>query len=182
MLNLATWELLSPEEKRECLNLLPVIDKVFMPPNASDANANPNGEETIAPDFFESNQVFKDSLVEFQDDLFQGRYEPSYLAEAVTARKARLEGVVDKYKDGQYELFWGQRQRGGRVAGAAANIRLPELIERGLLRAGDIWVYYRKMFETVIEKEVTVCHSIYICARDTGLGKHVALTLGPRLP
>lgn len=99
--------------------------------------------------------------MEFQDDLFQGRYEPSYLADAATARKARLEGAVDKYKDGQYELFWGQRQRNVMVAGAAANIKLPELIKRGLLKAGDIWAYRRRISEIVLEKEVTVCHSMH---------------------
>ncbi|KAF8427411.1 Asx homology domain-containing protein [Tirmania nivea] len=157
VLNSTTWDLLSTEEQKECLALLPSIDKVYGPPGSNTADGDLNGEAILAPDFFESNQVFKDSLLEFQDDLIQGRYEPSYIAEAANARKARLEGAVDKYKDGQYELFWGQRQHFGMIAGAAANIKLPELIQKGLLKAGDIWAYKRTFDKVVVlEKEVTV--------------------------
>jgi len=106
--------------------------------------------------------------VEFQDDLTQGRYEPSYIMEAANARKARLEGAADKYKDGQYELFWGQRQQFSMIAGAAASIKLPELIQKGLLKAGDIWAY-RRTFEKVVtlEKEVTVCYPSPMYAAST---------------
>lgn len=132
---------------------------MYSPSDSSNADGVSNGGAILAPDFFESNQVFKDSLVEFQDDLIQGRYELSYITEAANARKARLEGAVDKYKDGQYELFWGQRQQFGMIAGAAANIKLPELIQKGLLKAGDIWAY-KRTFEKIVtlEKEVTVCN------------------------
>lgn len=133
---------------------------MYGPLDSTDPIANPNGEAMLAPDFFEFNQVFKDSLLEFQDDLAQGRYEPSYIIEAANARKARLEGAVDKYKDGQFELFWGQRQHSGMVAGAAAAIKLPELIQKGLLREGDIWSYRRSIFSITIEKEVKVCYEL----------------------
>lgn len=157
VLNSTTWDLLSAEEQKECLALLPVIDKVYVPADSSNGDGDPNGDAILAPDFFESNQVLKDSLVEFQDDLIQGRYEPSYITEAANARTARLEGAADKYKDGQYELFWGQRQQFGMIAGAAANIKLPELIQKGLLKAGDIWAYKRTFDKVVtLEKEVTV--------------------------
>ncbi|KAF8472467.1 Asx homology domain-containing protein [Kalaharituber pfeilii] len=160
VLNSATWDLLSPGEKKECLDLLPTIDKIFVP--SSNTDADPNGEPALVADFFESNQVFKDSLIEFQDDLSNGRYEPTYVAQAASARKARLEGAADKYKDGQYELYWGQRQRTGMVAGAAAQIKLPELVQKGLLKAGDIWAFRRKFCienskrDIIIEKEVKV--------------------------
>ena len=137
----------------ECLALLPVIDKVYYPQD------NPDGVQerpSLASEFFESNQVFKDSLVEFQDDLSNGRYEASYIAEAAKARKERLNGAADRYKDGQYELFWGQRQRYGMVAGAAAQIKLPELIQRGVLKNGDVWAYKRRFPTALIEKEVKV--------------------------
>ena len=152
--------------------LLPVIDKVYLPPNPGNPWADDlDGEPILAPDFFDTNQVFKDSLVEFQDDLVQGRYEPSYIAEAAAARKARLEGVADKYKDGQYELFWGQRQRNGMIAGAAASIKFPELVQKGLLKVGDMWAFKRGFQSGILmEKEVRVscldCSPIF-CYRGT---------------
>lgn len=157
-MNATTWELLTLEEKKECLALLPTIDKVYTSPDPTDPSADPNGEPFLAPEFFECNQVFKDSLIEFQDDLSQGRYQPSYITDAANARRARLQGEVDNYKDGQYELFWGQRQHNGMIAGAAASIRLPELVQRGLLRQGDVWAYKRTIFGITIEKEVKVSY------------------------
>ena len=48
---------------------------------------------------------------------------------------------------------------GVQIAGAAAQIKLPELVGRKILRAGDVWEYKRKFKlgnDVCIEKQVKV--------------------------
>lgn len=113
----------------------------------------------LMPGFFR-NRAFRDALVDFQSDIGSGRFAPQYLEEAEEASFARMEGKLDKFKDGQFELYWGQRARPGMIAGAAASIKLQELVQKGLLKVGDIWCYRRAFnhADVVIEKELKVSH------------------------
>ena len=82
---------------------------------------------------------------EFQEDLGEGRYEPEWQAQAHQAMEERARGDFDKFKEQEFEEFWGQKQRTPwtDLAGEAAQIKLQELAEQRYIREGDIFSYVR---------------------------------------
>ncbi|KAK9245100.1 hypothetical protein V1506DRAFT_539183 [Lipomyces tetrasporus] len=63
------------------------------------------------PDFFRS-VVIQDAARQLQTDIALGRYTKSYAEEYNRAIVAIANGEADEYKDGQFELWWGQKARG----------------------------------------------------------------------
>lgn len=63
----------------------------------------------------------------------------------------RAAGEFDKYKETQFEEFWGQKQKvfWAGVAGDSAKIKLEELVQEGVIKIGDVWKFQR----TVGKKE-----------------------------
>lgn len=94
--------MLPASSRARLLALLPDFDKTVDPETS---------EPTLASQFFVNNTVLQDTMRALQDDLENGRYTKTYSNELVRARKHIEQGGVDEYKDGQFELWWGQRAR-----------------------------------------------------------------------
>ena len=116
--------------------------------------------------FFKYDPDWRRLVREFQEDLGAGRYEPQWQKEAAQAMEERAAGHFDKYKEDQYEAFWGQKQKPKAEdrAGDSAKIKLPELVEAGRIKVGDD-LSFRRAFEKkgdgvqerwMIEKEMKV--------------------------
>ena len=81
------------------------------------------------------------------EDIANGRNDPQWLNEAASAHAQRKAGAHDNWKDEQYEKFWGIKQRlaSNVVAGTSANHSLQEMIERCVVKPGDVFKYRRNM-------------------------------------
>ena len=101
---------------------------------------------------------------EYQEDLEAGRYEPEWLAEAGQAMEERAAGKFDKYKEDQFEEFWGQKQKIDlrALAGDSTKTKLEQLLRDGFIKVGDEFSY-RRVFgapgapKIMVEKDVKVC-------------------------
>lgn len=77
----------------------------------------------------------------------------------------RAAGKFDKYKDDQYEEFWGQKQKLAQnvLAGEMTNLKLGVLVKAGVYRVGDVWSFARAFGRSekkvLVEKDVTVSTS-----------------------
>lgn len=104
---------------------------------------------------------------QFQVDLGAGRYDPEWLRQAAQAMKERAEGKFDKFKEEEFEQFWGQKQKLDYhvIAGESSKVKLETLIQHGVVRVGDVWkysrVFGRKTERVFVEKEakVSVAHA-----------------------
>ncbi len=114
--------------------------------------------------FFRHDPDWRRLVREFQDDLGAGRYEPQWLKQAALAMEERAAGKFDKFKEDQFEAFWGQKQTSSQRevrAGESAKIKLPQLVEAGLIKVGDD-LSYRRTFRSkagdllMIEKDLKV--------------------------
>lgn len=74
----------------------------------------------------------------------------------------RAQGKYDKFKEEQFEEFWGQKQKldSDVIAGKSSTVKLGTLVENGVVRVGDVWRYsrcFRRGDEKLLlEKEVRV--------------------------
>ena len=116
--------------------------------------------------YFKYDPDWRRLVREFQEDLGAGRYEPDWQKEAAQAMEERAAGKFDKYKEDQYEAFWGQKQKPKAEdrAGESAKIKLADLVEAGRIKLGDDFSF-RRVFEKkgegvegkwMIEKEIKV--------------------------
>jgi hypothetical protein len=100
-----------------------------------------------------------EAIRNYQYDLENGRYEPEYLAKAEEARRRRIEGEFDSWKEAQFELQWGSKQKmyHGAVAAESAKIRLKEMITTNQFKIGDIFSVRRAFIGTdEIRKDAVV--------------------------
>lgn len=124
-------------------------------------------------------------------DLECGRYDPEWLSQADEAMKERADGKFDKWKEKEFEQFWGQKQKldWASYAGEASQVRLETLVANGVIHKGDIWTYARSFLvgdkgtsyahafftgdkgdqaKVLVEKEVKVCGSgVYVLVLTT---------------
>lgn len=107
--------------------------------------------------------------------------------------KQRADGKFDKWKDKEFEEFWGQKQKlyWESYAGEATQVKLETLVEQDVVRKGDVWTYarafvvggdkgsYAQAFfigekgdksNVLVEKEVKVCMSACAWIYLTSLG------------
>lgn len=116
--------------------------------------------------FFKYDTDWRRIVREFQEDLGAGFYESQWQKEATQAMEERAAGHFDKYKEDQFEAFWGQKQKLSHEdrAGDSAKIKLSELVEAGRIKLGDD-LSFRRNFDKkresgggkwMIEKEMKV--------------------------
>ena len=115
----------------------------------------------------------------YQQDLAAGRYDPEWLRQAAQAMEQRANGDFDKWKEQEFEEFWGQKQKldSKARAGQSGTIKLNRLVEAGLFREGDIFSYQRTFGRgkdrLTVEKDVKVClsftHFLFAVFRDLTL-------------
>ena len=112
--------------------------------------------------YFKYDPDWRRLVREFQEDLGAGRYEPEWLEQAAKAMEERARGDFDKFKDDEFEEFWGQKQKTPckELAGESSSIKLEELVENGVIREGDILSYSRAICKgenrILIEKDAKV--------------------------
>ncbi|KAL2871345.1 uncharacterized protein BJX67DRAFT_342030 [Aspergillus lucknowensis] len=151
------WDCLSEDEKKEILYLLPADThpNPHPPPDDPDAKIPPLPES-----FLRYSIHWRDAIRHFQLDLQNGRYDPRWLREAEEAVQQRAAGKFDKFKEEEFEEFWGQKQKMDRtlVAGQSSAVKLCTLIEHGVIRKGDVWKWSRGFAKpkTLIEKEARI--------------------------
>ena len=129
-----------------------------LPPNA------PYREDgySVPMEFFKYDPDWRRLVREFQEDLGAGRYDPEWQKQAAQAMEERASGDFDDYKDGQFEEFWGQKQKVHHLdrAGEATQIKLEELVRQGIIKEGDVFSYTRaigrKEARILIEKDMRV--------------------------
>ncbi|PGH17261.1 hypothetical protein AJ80_04903 [Polytolypa hystricis UAMH7299] len=158
------WTCLDEDEKKQILALLP--ENIH--PNAEPAD--PEGENYAIPPLPESfvrySNSWRDGVRGYQQDLQNGKYDPEWQRQAAVAMEERARGRFDKFKEDQYEEFWGQKQKLDHyvIAGDSSKVKLEELIKHGVVRVGDVWKYSRSFGKksekkTLVEKEVKVIES-----------------------
>ncbi|MCJ1238429.1 hypothetical protein MMC14_006418 [Varicellaria rhodocarpa] len=149
--NPQAWEILSEEEKQHLRCLLP-------PQVALDEN------EAIPQEFLKYDSDWRNAIRQFKIDLQAGRYEAEWQEAAAKAMEERAAGKFDKFKEQEFEQFWGQKQKVPRnnIAGDVANVKLDDLISDDLFKVGDVWSFSKGNRGTanrgamVIEKDVTI--------------------------
>jgi hypothetical protein len=108
--------------------------------------SKPDPKPTINPKVLDS-VFFKEALRNYQDDLGEGKYEPEYIERAREARRRRMAGDFDNWKDQNFELQWGDKQRfldSNAVAGDSAKIKLEVLIAHQQFKIGDVFSMRRR--------------------------------------
>ncbi|RPA87256.1 hypothetical protein BJ508DRAFT_321136 [Ascobolus immersus RN42] len=125
-------------KKRQILarGLLPDVDLVYR-----DGHNLPK----LNPYFWIRNIPIKTAAREYSEELEDGCWTKRYAEEAYEARYWRSHGLLDKAKDGEYESYWGQKQKlcYNIRAGDSTYIKPKMMMEHRLLKAGDIWRYSR---------------------------------------
>ncbi|KAL2815980.1 Asx homology domain-containing protein [Aspergillus granulosus] len=151
------WECLEEAEKKQILDLLPADThpNPHPPPDEPDAKIPPLPES-----FVRYGEHWRDAIRHFQLDLQTGRYDPQWVREAEEAVQQRAAGKFDKFKEQEFEEFWGQKQKMDRTlaAGQSSAVKLSTLIEHGVVRKGDIWKWSRSFSKpkTLVEKEARI--------------------------
>ncbi|KAK9476996.1 Asx homology domain-containing protein [Lipomyces japonicus] len=93
LFNTKRFNLLSANQRRELISLLPECDKT--------------SDFLLGEEFFKLG-VIRDSMITLQEDLSSGRYETRYMNMIEKARKWIDLGNADDFKEHQLELWWGQ--------------------------------------------------------------------------
>ncbi|KAL4992866.1 Asx homology domain-containing protein [Aspergillus falconensis] len=149
------WNCLEGTEKQEILDLLPSDTH----PNPNPAPDDPNEQIPPLPEsFLRYSTNWREAIRHFQLDLQNGRYDPQWVREAEEAVAQRAAGKFDKFKEQEFEEFWGQKQKMDRAltAGESSKIKLSTLIEHGVIRKGDIWKWSRSVRKILVEKEARI--------------------------
>ena len=136
---------------------------------------NPDGY-SISTNFLKYDPDFRNGVREFQEDLGSGRLDPKWMAAAAEAMEERANGDFDAWKEKEYEEFWGQKQKLAydALAGESTTLKLDFMIEHGVFRVGDEFVYARAIGrgkkKVLLEKECRVIginESVYGISTDT---------------
>ncbi|KAL5364799.1 Asx homology domain-containing protein [Aspergillus floccosus] len=154
------WDCLEEAEKQEILNLL----QEDVHPNPHPPLDDPNAKiPPLSQAFLRYSNDWRDGVRQFQLDLQLGRYDPEWLRQAEEASQQRAAGEFDKFKEQEFEEFWGQKQKvDQRLApGESSQVRLTTLVEKGVIQKGDIWRFSRVFTnggknKVLVEKEAKV--------------------------
>ncbi|KAL4999106.1 Asx homology domain-containing protein [Aspergillus recurvatus] len=149
------WNCLEEAEKQEILDLLPSDTH----PNPNPPPDDPNAKIPVLPEsFLRYSTNWREAIRHFQIDLQNGRYEPEWVREAEEAFAQRAAGKYDKFKEQEFEEFWGQKQKMDRAlaAGESSKIKLSTLIGHKVIRKGDIWKWSRSVRKILVEKEARI--------------------------
>ncbi|RAL08321.1 uncharacterized protein BO97DRAFT_354313, partial [Aspergillus homomorphus CBS 101889] len=153
------WTCLEENEKEEILKLLPngAHPNPYPSPDDPEAKIPPPPES-----FLRYSNNWRDGIRQFQLDLQQGRYDPEWLREAEIAIRERAAGKFDRFKEEEFEEFWGQKQKMDRSlqAGQSSQIKLMDLTDNGVICEGDILKYSRAFAKgskrVLVEKEARI--------------------------
>ncbi|RAQ61340.1 hypothetical protein COH20_004051 [Aspergillus flavus] len=151
------WNCLEESEKREILDLLPEDLHSNLDPSSDDPGAK---IPPLPEEFLRYSNNWRDGIRHFQLDLQNGRYDPVWLRQAGEAMQQRADGKFDKFKEEEFEQFWGQKQKMDKTlaAGQSSQVKLSTLISNGVVLVGDVWKYSRafKKGNLLVEKEARI--------------------------
>ncbi|KFY52826.1 hypothetical protein V496_08112 [Pseudogymnoascus sp. VKM F-4515 (FW-2607)] len=145
--NPEAWNILDKETKAKLISMLPesthVLDEV-------------NGELRISESFLKFDQNWAHYLGRAQEDIAEGRNDPIWLEQAAAASEQRTDGEFDDWKDNEYEVFWGVKQKlqSNVLTGLSGAIKFNDLVTRELIKPGDIFLFQRTIGKIFIEKEI----------------------------
>ncbi|PYI25361.1 hypothetical protein BP00DRAFT_409705 [Aspergillus indologenus CBS 114.80] len=153
------WSCLEESEKEEILKLLP--DNAH--PNPYPPAGDPEAKIPPPPEsFLRYSNNWRDGIRQFQLDLQHGRYHPEWQRQAEKAVEERAAGKFDRFKEEEFEEFWGQKQKVDRslVAGQSSQVKLKMLTDNGVIREGDVLTYSRVFSvsnqKILVEKEARI--------------------------
>lgn len=136
------WAQMTKEELKH-------IDTLFPDHTPRDKNGS------ISLEWLRYDNDWRHGVRQWQADLGAGHLEPTWQREAELAMAERANGKFDKFKEEEFEEFWGQKHKTKFMrAGQSAVLRLPELITANLFREGDFWVYSRLFVREKVKTEV----------------------------
>lgn len=141
--NPSTWEQMTEDELKHIDTLFP--DHVPREENGS-----------ISLNWLRYNNDWRHGICQWQTDLEAGRLDPEWQQEAAIAMEERAAGKFDKFKEEEFEEFWGQKQKmpWKMHAGQSSALKLPDLIAANLFKEGDFWVYSRGFIRNKDKTEV----------------------------
>ncbi|OBT88485.1 hypothetical protein VE02_03485 [Pseudogymnoascus sp. 03VT05] len=145
--NPEAWNILDKETKAQLISMLPenshVLDEV-------------DGEVRISESFLKFDQNWAHYLGRAQEDIAEGRNDPGWLEEAAEASEQRADGEFDDWKDNEYEMFWGVKQKlqSNVLTGLSGSIKFDDLVTRELIKPSDIFLFQRTIGKVFIEKEI----------------------------
>jgi hypothetical protein len=152
--NPQTWDILDDKQKSNVLELLPL--------QAMEQDVD--GKFRLSHAFLTNNPDWVSDTSGLQEDIAEGKYNPARMSQAMAAHDTRVQGGFDNFKDEEFEVFWGMKQKlaVGVVAGTSSDVKLTELIREGLILVGDTWSFVRTLHtggaKILVEKESIVCH------------------------
>ncbi|PYH38376.1 uncharacterized protein BO87DRAFT_412972 [Aspergillus neoniger CBS 115656] len=158
--NPKAWNCLEESEKQEIIKLLP--DSVHPDPNPptdddADAKIPPPPQE-----FLRYSNNWREGIRQFQVELQDGFHDPEWLRQAELAMEERAAGAFDRFKEEEFEEFWGQKQKMDKtlLAGQSSQVKLKTLIDHNVVREGDVWKYSRCFSKgadrVLVEKEARI--------------------------
>lgn len=102
-----------------------------------------NEDGSISVGWLRYNNDWRHGVRLWQADLEAGHFDPEWLREAAQAMKDRAEGKFDKFKEEEFEKFWGQKQKMdyNMRAGKSGALKLGDLIAGNLFQINDFWIY-----------------------------------------
>lgn len=160
--NPQAWDCLEESEKQEILRLLPdsVHPDPSPPSDDADAKIPPPPQE-----FLRYSNNWREGIRQFQVELQNGFHDPEWLRQAELAMEERAAGAFDRFKEEEFEEFWGQKQKMDKtlLAGQSSQVKLKTLIDHNVVREGDVWKYSRCFSKgadrVLVEKEARVCRN-----------------------
>ncbi|PGH00680.1 hypothetical protein GX51_05666 [Blastomyces parvus] len=159
------WTCLDEDEKKEIIALLPDDIQRYADPGPKSDGQEDTDTLVIPPlpeSFVRYSNNWRDAVRQFQSDLEMGKYDPEWQRQAAEAMEERAQGKFDKFKEEQFEEFWGQKQKLDYdvIAGESSRVKLGALVENGVVRVGDVWRYSRSFGrgreKLLLEKEVQI--------------------------
>jgi hypothetical protein len=146
---------MSAEDYDSLIALLPAEDIIY--PSAEDLSV-PDPKPMINPALFDSIS-FKEAIRTYQENLEAGKYEPEYIKKGKEARRCRINGDFDAWKDEEFEVRWGDKQRVyyGSVAGESSKVKLQDLAKHHQFKIGDVFSLRRPFSGgPTVRKDATV--------------------------
>jgi hypothetical protein len=130
-----------------------------------------DGSQRIAEKFLKYDPDWQHNISRFQEDIYEGRNDPEWIAQALKASERRMDEQFDSFKEKEFEEFWGQKQKftDSVIAGEATGTTLDMLFKEGILKVGDVWSFARTIGKKgagiVTEKEIIVSFQLAYALR-----------------
>lgn len=102
-----------------------------------------NEDGSISTQWLRYDNDWRHGVRQWQDDLGAGRLDPEWQKQAAAAVAERAAGHFDRYKEDEFEEFWGQKQKmpWNMRAGESAALKLADLVAAKVFREGDYWIF-----------------------------------------